>query len=217
MNEYIKYWDEKLVEKHVGQDIRYVVEYFRELNQNTISFIDIGANVGKIYDCLKKHFTIEKVIMVEASKQLSEYMVEKYKNEKNITIYNFAISNVAGSFNLWEGSFENLKDFTNEINLGLSKIENKQGNTLCLTMDYFLSNFNTLQPNEISLIKIDTETKDLYILKDMINWLLEKNIQPYILFENNYQKACLYGKDHLSLCSKRVGKMPPHKTTKIII
>ena len=93
MNEYIKYWDEKLVEKHVGQDIRYVVEYFRELNQNTISFIDIGANVGKIYDCLKKHFTIEKVIMVEASKQLSEYMVEKYKNEKNITIYNFATKN----------------------------------------------------------------------------------------------------------------------------
>ena len=34
MNEYIKYWDEKLVEKHVGQDIRYVVELFKKTFYN---------------------------------------------------------------------------------------------------------------------------------------------------------------------------------------
>jgi FkbM family methyltransferase len=189
MNEYIKYWDEKIVERHVGQDIGYAIQYFKELNQTNISIIDIGANVGKIYDCLQRHFTIEKVVMVEASKQLCDYMIEKYKDKKNIIIYNFAISDVSGNFRLWEGSFENLNKFSEEINLGLSKLENTAGSTVCYTMDYFLNNYNTLQPEEISLIKIDTETKDLFILKDLTNWLAEKKIQPFILFENNYHNS----------------------------
>jgi stringent starvation protein B len=53
-------------------------------------------------------------------------------------------------------------------------------------MDYFLNNICNLPPNEVSLIKIDTETKDLYILRDMAKWLYDNKIQPYILFENNY-------------------------------
>jgi FkbM family methyltransferase len=207
MKEYIKYWDEELVEQHVGQDIGYVTNYFKELNVDTISFIDIGANVGKIYDCLKKTFTIEKCIMVEANKNLSDYIKDKYKNETNIEIHNIGISNENGKFKVYEAGFENLTEFTRSINLGLSRVEKEEGDTECFTMDHFLRNINTLPPNKISLIKIDTETKDYIILKDMMKWLHENNIQPYILFENNYffcmtkEEAQIILDDFCSLCN----------------
>lgn len=207
MNNYIKYWDDELVEQHVGQDIGYATNYFKSLNVDTISYIDIGANVGKIYDCLKKSFTIEKCVMVEANKNLSDYIKDKYKNDPNVEIHNLGITEQNGKFKVYEAGFENLTDFNRSINLGLSRVEKEEGDTECVTMDYFLRNINTIAPNKISLIKIDTETKDYIILRDMMNWLAENKIQPYILFENNFyfcmtkEEAQKILNDFCSLCN----------------
>ena len=206
MNEFIKYWDDELVEQHVGQDIGYINNYFNNLKVDTISYIDIGANVGKIYDCLKKSFNIEKTIMVEANKKLSDYITDKYKNQSNIEIHNIGITETAGNFKIHEAGFENLNELTRSINLGLSRIEKESGDTECVTMDYFLRNINSIKPEKISFIKIDTETKDYYILRDMMNWIHENKIQPYILFENNYffsmtvEEAQIIIDDFCNLC-----------------
>lgn len=207
MNEYIKYWDEELVEQHVGQDIGYATEYFKSLNIDTISYIDIGANVGKIYDCLRKKFKIEKCVMVEANKNLSDYIKEKYKDDSTVEIHNLGIAEQNGKFKVYEAGFENLTDLNRSINLGLSRVEKEEGDTECVTMDFFLKNINSISPEKISLIKIDTETKDYIILRDMMHWLHENKIQPYILFENNYffcmskEEAQKILNDFCSLCN----------------
>jgi len=40
-------------------------DYFGPKNITKLSYIDIGANVGKFYDVLSRDYSIERVIMVE--------------------------------------------------------------------------------------------------------------------------------------------------------
>ena len=72
MNNSIKYWDEKIVSRHIGTEINWLTEYLDENKITELSFIDIGGNVGKFYDELSKKYTIKKCVIVEASKRLSE-------------------------------------------------------------------------------------------------------------------------------------------------
>jgi hypothetical protein len=66
------------------------------------------------------------------------------------------------------------QEINNSINLGLSRIQNVEGETQFYTMDFFMENFNTISPEKITFIKIDTENRDLYILKDLKKFLLLK-------------------------------------------
>ena len=91
MNKHIKYWDENLVEKHIGQELFFLMKYLDEKNITNISFIDIGGNVGKFYDKLSEKYNINNCLIVEPSKYLVEYMEEKFKNNKNIVIFNFGL------------------------------------------------------------------------------------------------------------------------------
>lgn len=192
MNSIIKYWDENLVEKHIASEIEWLFTYLDNNNITELSYIDIGSNVGKFYDLISEKYIIKKSIMIEPSKILFDYMVEKYLEKDNIEIFNFAISDTEGKFK-FEDSALNAVELYNErgvdysINLGLSKLNRKtMGETLCYSMDYFLRNICSLSPNEIVFIKIDTENSDLFIIKSMTNFFIEHNITPFILFENNY-------------------------------
>jgi len=186
VSEYIKYWDENVVEMHIHSDIFHIKKYFKNLNKDSLSYIDIGSNVGKIYDVLKRDFTIKECEMVEATKCLSDYTKEKYINEANVTIHHLGISNIPGMFKMIDDFFDKTNGLTSSLNLGLNKVQNTKGDTLCVKMDYFLKNINSIKPDQIDFIKIDTETKDYYIIKDLTNYLVENKIQPLIIFENNY-------------------------------
>ena len=50
MNKSIKYWDDEIVVRHIGTELKWLYEYLDENDITNISFIDIGGNVGKFYD-----------------------------------------------------------------------------------------------------------------------------------------------------------------------
>jgi len=188
MNNAIKYWDETIVLRHIGSELNWLFDYLDSKDIKNVSFIDIGGNVGKFYDEVSKKYKVDKCIIVEASKRLSEYMVKKFENNLEVTVHNFGLSDVEGYF-LFDDSgidYWSNKDLDDSINLGLSKISNSYGETKFYKMDYFLENINTISPNEITFIKIDTENRDLPIIKDMMGYLIKNNIKPFILFENNF-------------------------------
>lgn len=188
MNNSIKFWDDHVVLQHIGTELNWLFSYLDENNYNEISFIDIGGNVGKFYDEVSKKYSVKKCVIVEPSKLLFHYMKDKYKNDENVFIYNFGISNVVGNFHFDDSSLNywvnNQPD--NSINLGLSKINNTSGDTFFTTMDFFMENFNTIDPKNITFIKIDTENRDLQILDDLKKYLKKYKINPFILFENNF-------------------------------
>jgi len=188
MNKIIKYWDEKLILPHIGNEINWIKSYLKENNIDKISYIDIGGNVGKFFDELSKEYLIEKCVIVEPSKKLFDYMVNKFKNNNQITLYNFGISNKNGFFKFDDSGIDywSEKEINDSINLGIFKTDDSPGEVQFYETDYFFNNFNTIDPQKITFIKIDTENKDLFIIKGLTNFLLQNNIRPLILFENNY-------------------------------
>lgn len=188
MNNVIKYWDDNLVSAHIGTEINWVHSYIEENNIDKISFIDIGGNVGKFFDELSKKYTIENCIVVEPSKKLYNYMVDKFKNNFQVVIHNCGISNENGLFEFNDDGIDywSEREFDNSINLGIFRMQNNLGETQFYTMDYFMENYNTIDPKKITFIKIDTENKDLYVLRDLKNYLEKNKIRPLILFENNF-------------------------------
>lgn len=187
MREIIKHWDLNVVNRHIINDVKTIKEYFKEKNINNISMIDVGANVGKIYDNLNIDINIEKCIMIEPVKQLYDYLKEKYKDDPKVEIYNFAISDNPGNFKMYEEAFEDdITISSNYINLGVCRLSETPGDTVCITMNEFLENYLTLDPSKLSFIKIDTESKDFVVIKQLTDYIKKNKITPYITFEKNY-------------------------------
>lgn len=181
--EVIKHWDIDIVSEHIINDVEYITNYFS--HKKNLSYVDIGANVGKFYDTLSNSFQIDKVYMVEPSPQLFEYISEKFKYIPNCKLFNFALSNENGYTYFQTHCIDNC-DMLN-INLGLSKITNDE-NAHLLKM---VSGFSFLTEyidnlEEIDFIKIDTETHDYMILQSILPIIEKLNKKPLILFENNY-------------------------------
>lgn len=188
MSDIIKYWDDNLVSMHIGTEIGWVKSYINENKIDKISFIDIGGNVGKFYDELSKEYKIDECIIVEPSKRLCNYMIEKFRDHKQVVIHNFGISNENGLFEFDDSGLDYWvdKSLDSSINLGLFKMGRNVGDTQFFKMDYFMKNYFTKDPEKITFIKIDTENRDLYIIKDLKNYLTKNKIRPLILFENNF-------------------------------
>jgi len=194
MNEVIKFWDENIVLSHVQNELGWLFDYLDKNNLDNLSYIDIGGNVGKFYDQITTRFTVKKAEIIEPSKILFNYMVEKYKEKDNVNLYNFPISNKDGYVDFYDHAqstceFFSEKGIDNSINLGLSQINTRNvgGITECFSMDTFLRKISGINPDEIDFIKIDTENSDLFILENMIDFLVENKIRPFVLFENNYR------------------------------
>lgn len=192
MNKIIKYWDDNLVQQHINSELNWLFDYLDSNNIKTLSYIDIGGNVGKFYDVISTKYKINKCIMVEPSKMLFEHMTNKFSNQNNVELFNFAISDENGNFHFSDSAESSIRHYEkkgidNSINLGLSKINKKnKGNTVCYSMDFFFRNFNTIPLTELTFIKIDTENMDLNVIRSMTNFFVENKLNPFILFENNY-------------------------------
>ena len=61
MKDLIKIWDDELIERNIGIEINYLKDYFDPKNLTELSYIDIGANVGKFYDVLSRDYSIKQV------------------------------------------------------------------------------------------------------------------------------------------------------------
>ena len=182
----IKKWDEHYCAQHVNNLAWSISDFFKRNDVNEISYIDIGANVGKVYDLLAGLMTVKNAYFFEASPLLYSYLQEKYKNNSAIIMYNYAISNTDSEVCFDESSM--IYQFQNNIenlNLGLSKITHHsdvrvKARKISSLLQELSDTF------ECKFIKIDTESMDLPILQDLASIITKFKTLPVIEFEKNY-------------------------------
>lgn len=185
---HIKNWDEKYCEKHVINLCNYISQIFISKNINTINYIDIGANVGKVYDVLSEMIHIDQAHLFEASPILYSYISKKFEHNPCIKTYHRAIYKDERMVSIDESSmiYQCSQSEYNDLNFGLSKIlEFDQGNVQATPISTFLNNNESLYRN-INFIKVDTESVDLEILEDILTIITNFPVKPLIEFEKNY-------------------------------
>lgn len=186
---FISDWDRLHCEKHVINLITNINPIIKNHFDN-ICLIDIGANVGKVYDLLKQHINIDEVYMFEPNGNLYRYLIKKYKDNINTHIYHSAVFSENRSIYFDESSMDYQIDHLNksdEINFGLSKISNDKTSNVVngIKISTFFQENNHLY-NKKCFIKIDTETFDYQILEDLYSVITNFIYKPIIEFENNY-------------------------------
>lgn len=173
-----------MVERHILNEVSYIRNYFDPKGIKKLNYIDIGANVGKFYDVLKKYYEIENVVMVEPAPMLNEYLKEKFKDTNNCKIYDFAVSDNDGETYFTVDSI--IKSNDDHINMGVSKITKDNGIKVKMVSgeNFLLNCIDEIE--KVNLIKIDTENRDYNIIKSMKSVIKKMKTKPFILFEHNH-------------------------------
>lgn len=196
----IKFWDQNVVERHIGSELQVVKAHFNKMKIKNINYVDIGANVGKFYDLfLEEGYDIDNAIMVEPSHDLYSYMLEKFKNKPNCKIYNLALSDKNGVVK-FESIIETCNEYPVEedsINLGLSKISEKGKDVELMSGNDFFIKYVDSHKDSLNFIKIDTENQDYFILDSITNYIKNLKNKPYIVIEHNYHNDMSYEKARL--------------------
>ena len=189
INQYILSWDNEHCEKHVTNLVDYIsnklINYYGM--DSDICLIDIGANVGKVYDLLSKKINIVETHMFEANYSLYNYLIDKYTNNNIISIYHKAVSSNSGLSYFDESSMEyQIDNNCIDLNFGLSKITQTPTNRTVenIKLSDFFNNRHLYDKK--CFIKIDTENCDYQILSDLISVINLFTKKPIIEFENNY-------------------------------
>lgn len=184
----VKLWDDEHCEKHVWNLANNMKELLRSRNINELYYLDVGANVGKVYDLLNSGYNVKKVWMYEASPILFNYLKIKYNNNESVVIDNVAISDSEGDVNFDESSIvHQIKSNSSNLNFGLSKIGNSPSQTKVKSnkMSNLIGNNDEIL-NNVTFIKIDTENVDFNILNDLVTIISKFKTKPIIEFEVNY-------------------------------
>lgn len=192
MYDIIKFWDEEIVSQHIR--ISEVINFFTNIKKKNINYIDIGANVGKVYDKLNSTIGVNKCFLVEPCRELADYMRKKYSNLNNIKVIEKGVTKENKMFEFINSAHYQTEEIGKEknLNLGLSRISGKleasgenyliEGITGCKLLEEEID----LEPSEIDYIKIDTENCDFFILENIFSYIKENNIRPFISFECNF-------------------------------
>lgn len=139
---------------------QYILDYFKDVKG---IFLDIGANDGKT---LSNTAALADIgwsgVMIEPSPKTYIQCVYNYKENRNIKVYNYAISDKAGAVKFYEAT-DTLLSSMSEEQVKTWNIPYEVINVQCLT--YFLFNREVL--GDFDFISIDAEGMDLVILKQI--------------------------------------------------
>jgi FkbM family methyltransferase len=185
--DYIKKWDDIFCAQHVINLVNHISGLLSRNNINEINYLDIGANVGKVYDLLAEKLVIKNAYLVEASPLLFSYIKKKYVNDSKVKLFNFAAYNEETTIKFDQSSmmYQFDTDGTN-LNFGLSKIQHtpQSVDVDAKRISLFLNEHKLF--NDLSFIKIDTESVDFMILEDILNVISLFKNKPLIEFEKNH-------------------------------
>lgn len=183
------------ISKYYSKDIQY------------ISLIDIGANRGIFFDELQKIFsnsTIE-ALLIEPIPECILELKKKFSKNKNITIGEYAASNVIESREFFINKYDvtssllifkhdrhELKDINTSINRSIRLITNTLDNII------IEKHYN---PNIIDIIKIDVQGFEDRVLSGATEILKRtKFIWIEVSFKPLYNGSCLFHDVHKVLC-----------------
>ena len=168
-----------------------IIKFIKSNRLNLNIFLDIGSHLGTYSDLILKNFNNCKIYMFEPQIQIFKKIKIKYKNRRNIKIYNCAISDK----NNFKNFYINQHDLTSSLaamdlkNNTYYKLKSKLFGTTSSGMivkklkvkTQTLSKILTLNNiKKIDLAKIDTEGHEYEVLKGLQSSI--KNIN-YILIE----------------------------------
>ena len=154
-----------------------IIKFIRKNNINLKYFLDIGSHMGTYSDLILRDFKNCKVLMFEPQISILKKIKVKYKNKKNIKIYNCAISDRSTKKKI----YINQHDLTST--LSTLNIRNKYLNIKAKLFSTTSSGMilkkikvktkklsEIIKSNNIKIIdlaKIDTEGHELEVLKGM--------------------------------------------------
>lgn len=163
-------------------ELKQISQYF--LNTKPGTLIDIGANIGTYCIPMAKRNPNTSVIAFEVQstiyKQLSENIV--LNDIENIKVYNHGLSDQTETISA------SIPDYGLETNIGAFSLDEDvrkndyEISTTSGTESFSLFTLDSLNIDDVSLIKIDVEGMELKVLKGSLV-TLEKNNYPPIIFE----------------------------------
>lgn len=176
--------------------------FFYEADLNSLNFfhfdiktdiaIDIGANQGQTTDFLISKFA--KVFAFEPIKKNYHFLKRKYKNKKNVRIFNFAITNKKDKQTIFIPVYKNIslthcaslyQDIAYSGPLESLNIQKKN-----ITLRKEKINTRELFPylsQNIKLIKIDAEGSEYIIIKNIYSWLKINSPVLFIEFNKDFK------------------------------
>ena len=151
------------------------IKYFLKKNKFKVNtFFDIGAHLGNYTDLILEINDSCRIFMFEPQTEIFKKIKDKYKGQKKINTFNYAISNKNG----FRKFFVNKHDLTSTFskynhknaylnfkaklfNSSLKEMTILENYTKTMTLKRFI---NEKKLNEIDLVKIDTEGHELEVI-----------------------------------------------------
>ena len=168
-----------------------ILKFIKKKQLNLKYFFDIGAHMGTYSDLILRNFKNCKILMFEPQKNIFKKIQIKYKNKRNIKIYNYAISD--------KSTFKNIYINRHGLTSSLSTLDLKNNKYLQLKARLFGTTGpgmilkktkvktrtlnKIIKSRKIDLVKIDTEGHELEVLKGMKKSI--KNIQCILVEFHN--------------------------------
>lgn len=182
-----------IIDKYFHQ--KEILKYLKENLKEIEIFFDIGSHKGLYTDLIINNFRTNKVIMIEPQKEIFKHIKNKYNKNKNIILYNAAIS----SNNKTQTLYINKHDLTSS----LTKIDKKNkylnlkarlfGGSIneMIQKKYSVKSYKLIEIikkrniKQIDLLKIDTEGHELQVLKGTGSFMKKKISHILIEFHNS--------------------------------
>jgi FkbM family methyltransferase len=170
-----------------------------KINENPIIF-DVGGNKGQSVTKYKKIFKSPIIHTFEPIKSQFNIINEKFKNDKNVKLNNYALGEIIGekdfnisaqtgasSFNKINQNSKWIEVRSKEYKTTINKFVSSAKVKIFTLDDYFLNN----NIDKIDLLKIDTQGYEDKVLQGSINTLKQNKIKAVVtelMFDNVYDK-----------------------------
>ena len=185
-----------LIEKYYHQ--KRIISYINSQVTNLENFIDIGSHMGSYSDLIINNFKKCKSFMFEPQNEIFKKARIKYRNKRNVKLYNYAISNKKAKKHLFVNRHNLMTSLCqlNQQNIYLKwKAKLIWGKTtkgmIMKTQTIKTIKLSQIIKNEkikpIDLVKIDTEGHELEVLEGM-----EKKIKNIKLIMIEFRKDTVY-------------------------
>ena len=179
-----------LIDKFIHQ--RKILNFFKKKQVEINYLIDVGSHKGTYTDLFVKNFNIKKAYLFEPQEKIYKFLRKKYRNNKNIRIFNRAISNknIVKILRLNHHDLTTTLSKFNKNNLYL-KLKSLIFGVKDMTYESIriktvkLDQFFKKKTDKIDLLKIDTEGHELEVLFGLNNRI---NKVKFILIEFHNDK-----------------------------